>query len=225
MQSAKKISVEVKRTVGLDYLESLPDGCGAGGKKHPLVIFLHGAGERGCDLEKVKVHGIPKLIEEKSALLSGYEFVGVSPQCPEDMWWPLMGDEMDALIRYCIDELPVDTGRIYMTGLSMGGFGTWHFARRRPHLLAAIAPICGGTKADGELSAIKHIPAWVFHGAKDDVVALAESACAVAKLNELGANVKFTVYPEANHDSWTETYNNPAFYEWMFAQHNELFEF
>jgi predicted peptidase len=92
-------------------------------------------------------------------------------------------------------------------------------------MLAAIAPICGGTKADDGLRDIKDVPIWVFHGAKDGVVPISESAGAVAKLNEIGAYVKFTVYPEADHDSWTETYENPAFYKWMFAQRNDSFGF
>jgi len=225
LQTEKKISVEIKRTVELNYLENLPKDYDAK-KKYPLVIFLHGAGERGNNVKKVKVHGIPKLIDKKSALLQKYEFIAISPQCPDIYSWSAIPETVENLIKDCIENLSVDTSRIYLTGLSMGGFGSWNLACRNPHAFAAVAPICGGLWGSDsiDLRAIKHLPMWVFHGAKDTVVPLSASADPVADLYELGANVRFTVYPELEHDSWTVTYDSPVFYKWLFSQKNDNFK-
>jgi predicted peptidase len=228
LQTAKKISVEIKRTIELNYLEDLPKGYDAkNGKKYPLLVFLHGMGERGNKVSKIKVHGIPKIIENKSAVLQKYEFIAISPQCPDGYNWSSIPEAVENLIRDCIDTLSVDTSRIYLTGLSMGGFGTWTLACRNPYAFAAAAPICGGLRGEEseDLSAIAHLPMWVFHGAKDAAVPLSASADPVAKLYELGSDVRFTVYPEVEHDSWTETYENPHFYKWLFSQKNEAFKF
>jgi len=230
LQTAKKFSVEIRRTIELNYLENLPKGYDAkSDKKYPLVIFLHGAGERGNDVEKLKAHGIPLLIKYDAAVLQNYKFIAVSPQCPDGYSWSFVPEAVEKLIKGCIENLSVDTSRIYLTGLSMGGGGSWTLACRNPRAFAAVAPICGGLwggdESDQNLGAIAHLPMWVFHGAKDSVVPLAASAEPVAQLNEIGANVKFTVYPELEHDSWTETYENPNFYKWLFSQKNENFEF
>jgi predicted peptidase len=129
----------------------------------PLVMFLHGAGERGDDLELVKVHGPPKLIKQGKE----FPFIVISPQCPKDKWWEPV--ELTALLDDVIKKHKVDQDRIYITGLSMGGFGTWRLAAFIPKRIAAIAPICGGGDAIS-VRAIKHIPTWAFHGAKDEVV-------------------------------------------------------
>ena len=227
IQTSQKISIEIKHTIELGYLENLPkDYDGKSGKKYPLVIFLHGMGERGNDLKKLTVHGIPKLIEEKHAILDNYEFIAVSPQCPDGYMWTMLDEALMNLVKHCIENLSVDTSRIYLTGLSMGGFGSWHLAYKNPHVFVAVAPICGGLRGDEseDLSVIRHLPLWVFHGAKDTVVPLLTSAEPVAKLNELGADVKFTVYPDLEHDSWTVTYENPNFYKWLFSQKNDAFK-
>ena len=176
----------------------------------PLLLFLHGAGERGDNLELVKVHGPPKLIHQGKQ----FPFIVVSPQCPKNQWWDTL--ILDALLNEMADKHRVDMDRVYVTGLSMGGFGTWSIAARFPHRFAAIAPICGG----GETFWTKrfpHLPVWAFHGAKDEAVPLRRSQELVDSLNKRRANVKFTVYPEAAHDSWTETYDNPELYTWLLA--------
>lgn len=178
----------------------------------PLLLFLHGAGERGDNLELVKKHGPPKLIDAGQE----FPFVVVSPQCPAGRWWAPL--ELGTLIDEIVENYKVDEDRIYVTGLSMGGFGTWALAIDQPARLAAIAPICGG----GEplmlrLLPIK-VPAWVFHGAKDTTVPVERSQQMVEALKQAGSSVKFTVYPEAGHDSWTETYANPELYRWLLEQ-------
>jgi predicted peptidase len=172
------------------------------------MLFLHGAGERGEDLEKVKVHGPPKLIEQGK----DFPFIVISPQCPEDQWWSIT--DLDVLLDEIIGEYKVDTDRIYVTGLSMGGFATWDLAIKYPNRFAAIAPVCGGGNSR-LVSTLKELPVWVFHGAKDNVVPLKSSQEMVDALEKADGEVKFTIYPEATHDSWTETYNNPELYEWF----------
>lgn len=224
-QTNEQVQKEVVKTISLSYLKHMPKNYDpASPKKYPLVIFLHGAGERGNDIEKVKIHGIPKLVEEAGSVLKGYEFIAISPQCPERSWWTAQDEEFDLLLESCIENLNADTSRIYLTGLSMGGYGTWHNALRHPHAFAAIAPICGGVESIEALENLVHLPTWVFHGAMDSTVPLKQSADAVAQLNNLGGNVKFTVYPELNHNSWTVTYENPYFYKWLFEQVNPQFE-
>jgi predicted esterase len=185
-----------------------PDYAADPARKWPLLLFLHGAGERGDDLEKVKVHGPPRLIAEGQH----FPFIVVSPQCPEGEWW--LPAQLIDLVEDICSHYRVDPDRIYLTGLSMGGYGTWATAIEYPDRFAAIAPICGGGDPE-KADRIRHIPAWVFHGAKDPVVPLAQSEAMVRALEQLGAEVRFTVYPEATHDSWTETYANPELYEWL----------
>ncbi len=207
-QSAAKLSTNIK--VEMDYLLYLPQDY----EKQdawPLLLFLHGAGERGTDLNLVKVHGPPMLVEEGKQ----FPFIVVSPQCPKEKWW--QPNELLALIDDVAKSHKVDQDRIYVTGLSMGGFGTWALAAYAPHRLAAIAPICGG----GETYRTRlypHLPTWVFHGGKDGAVPIARSQAMVDALKKAGGDVQFTIYPEAGHNSWTETYNNPKLYEWFLAQ-------
>ncbi|OGU76747.1 MAG: phospholipase [Ignavibacteria bacterium RBG_16_34_14] len=201
---------EITQTVQVDYLLYLPKDYNSS-KKFPLLLFLHGSGERGKDLEKVKVHGPPKLI----ASGKDFPFIVVSPQCPENQWWSIA--DLDVLLNEIVENYNVDPHRIYVTGLSMGGFGTWELAIKYPDRFAAIAPICGGGNSH-LVSVLKDLPVWVFHGAKDNVVPLSSAQEMVDVLEKAGGNVKFTIYPEAGHDSWTETYNNPELYEWFIKQ-------
>jgi predicted peptidase len=177
----------------------------------PLMLFLHGAGERGDDLELVKKHGPPKLIE------AGKDFplIVVSPQCPQERWWEPV--ELATLLDEIVEKHKVDKDRIYVTGLSMGGFGTWSLAAYQPGRFAAIVPICGGGEPLVTML-FAHVPAWVFHGAKDPVVPLERSEKMVEAMKKFGGNLKFTVYPEAGHDAWTETYANPQLYQWLLQQ-------
>jgi len=206
-QTGQILQKEITKTVQIGYLFYLPENYNSS-EKFPLVLFLHGAGERGADLEKVKVHGPPKLIENGK----NFPFIVVSPQCPENQWWSL--EVLDALLNDITDNYNVDENRIYVTGLSMGGFGTWDLSIKYPNRFAAIAPICGG--GNSRLAGVlKDLPVWVFHGAKDNVVPLKSSQDMVDELEKANGNVKFTIYPEAGHDSWTETYDNPELYEWI----------
>jgi predicted peptidase len=203
-----------KATIDLNfnYLLYLPDDYDSS-KKFPLVVFLHGAGERGNKLELVKRHGPPKLIQEGSK----FPFILVAPQCPEGRRWTHFLLELSLLIDDIQSNYSVDENRIYLTGLSMGGQGTWALAIYNPDKFAAIAPICGWTDTF-EACKLKELPIWVFHGEKDKVVTLDNSEKMVEAIKSCGSTkIKFTIYPEIGHDSWTETYNNPEFYEWLLS--------
>lgn len=179
----------------------------------PLIVFLHGSGERGNELNQVKVHGPWNFLQAHQE----YRFILLAPQCQNgEVWDPY---KLDALLNDIVANHPVDPSRIYLTGLSMGGFGTWDWAMLRPDRFAALAPICGASNLH-RLSAqkVKDIPIWVFHGALDASVPYELSARVVRELEMMGANVNFTVYPLAGHDSWTETYLNKELYDWFLQQ-------
>ncbi|WP_138497136.1 prolyl oligopeptidase family serine peptidase [Nostoc sp. PA-18-2419] len=203
--------LEVTSTQSYNYLLFLPDRNGLLQPLLPTILFLHGSGERGSNLDEVKNHGVAKIVEEQP----DFPFIVISPQCPRGQNWSVK--RLSLLLDEVIASYPVDLDRIYLTGLSMGGYGTWHLAAVQPQIFAAIAPICGGGKLT-QAPNLKNLPVWVFHGAKDDIVPLSESEIMVSALQACGGNVKFTVYPEAEHDSWTQTYHNPELYQW-FLQH------
>ena len=178
----------------------------------PLILFLHGRGERGADLGMLKRHGLPRRLETHAL-----PCLALSPQCPGDSWWPYELDALDALLDDALARYEVDERRVYLTGLSMGGYGAWHWAVRRPERFAALAPVCGGgdpTRA----CALKNMPVWAFHGAEDKVVPLEHSEEMVAAVNACGGNARLTVYPGVGHDSWTRTFENAELYGWLFEQ-------
>ncbi|MCX7797642.1 MAG: prolyl oligopeptidase family serine peptidase [Melioribacter sp.] len=206
-QQKCNLTKEIRKTVNINYLIYFPKDYDQKDKV-PLLLFLHGAGERGNDLNLVKKHGPPKLIEEGK----DFPFIVVSPQCPLNKRWET--DDLIALLDYLIENHKVDKNKIYVTGLSMGGNGTWRLAAKIPDRLAAVIPICGWGDLF-EVCMIGKLPVWTFHGAKDNVVPLKATEELVEKLKACGGNVKFTIYEDAGHDSWTETYNNPEIYEWL----------
>ena len=213
-QSAE-VASDAGGTTTLSYLIALPPAAQAKpADGWPLVFFLHGAGERGDNLAVLKKHGPPKLIGSNKAL---DQAIVVSPQCPKGRVWDLVALK-DLIDKVCASQ-PVDKNRIYLTGLSMGGFGTWGLLAKHPDLAAAAVPICGGGDPT-KVSAYKTVPIWVFHGAKDPAVPLAKSEAMVDALRKAGATPepKFTIYPDEAHESWTPAYNDPALWTWLFAQ-------
>ncbi|RMF77513.1 MAG: phospholipase [Planctomycetota bacterium] len=202
----------ITRTVAARYWLYLPPEYDSQpGRRWPLVLFLHGAGERGDDLERVKIHGPAKRI----AAGEDFPFILVAPQCPAEQWWDT--DTLIGLLDDVTARLRVDSDRVYVTGLSMGGFGTWDLATRQPERFAAIAPICGGGRR-AQAARLVNVPIWAFHGALDEVVPVEQSKRMVDAVNAAGGHATLTIYPDAHHDSWTRTYDNPAFYEWLLAQ-------
>jgi len=200
-------------------------------RTYPLVVFLHGAGERGTDNEKQLAHGVGQFATEENR--QKYPCFLVAPQCPPGQRWVEVDWSADShtqpdepsgaarlvmvLIDRMIESLPVDPDRVYITGLSMGGFGVWDLMARRPNLFAAAAVVCGGA-AESTAATIKHVPVWVFHGALDPAVKPARSRNMVTALERAGGRPRYTEYPDVGHHSWGRAYNDPELYEWLFGQ-------
>jgi len=202
----------ITKTLSCRYLLFLPEGYGQQKQQWPLILFLHGAGERGSDINKVREYGLPKVLEVRK----DFPFIVVSPQCPEGDWWQNKSDVLINLLDEIENRYAVDKEQVYLTGLSMGGYGTWYLACEYPGRFAAIAPICGGSETLLAFR-LKDVPVWAFHGAKDDVVPLEKSQSMVDAINACRGDVKFTIYPQAGHDSWTETYANEELYKWFLS--------
>jgi predicted peptidase len=197
--------------------------------KYPLVIFLHGSGERGDDNEAQLKWGVLNFASDQNMKM--HPSIIIAPQCPKNMSWSNFSKEdmslqpsptapmklLMELINEAILKLPVDTNRIYITGLSMGGFGTYDAITRYPELFAAAVPVCGGgdvTKAPS----IAHIPIWIFHGALDGTVSPILSQNMVEALTKAGAHPGYTQYPETGHFSWIAAYSDTMLMEWLFSQ-------
>ena len=216
-QVSQSTTVKVKgdegdRDVTLRYWLYLPaDYETKATDKWPLVLFLHGAGERGEDIEKVKIHGPPKLVSQGKQ----FPFVLVSPQVPTGGRWnaPELGKLLDELTN----TYRIDQQRLYVTGLSMGGSGTWSLVSAFPDRFAAAMPMCGR----GDLEAAEKLaktPIWVLVGAKDREQTVQNCQDMATALAKAGCKGRLTVYFELLHDCWTVTYNNPETYEWLLSQ-------
>jgi predicted peptidase len=211
-QHAYSFQKRVTQTVGARFLVYMPkDFRSQKDKRWPLIIFLHGSGERGDDVSRVAVNGPPKLASQGR----DFPFIIVSPQAPENGAWST--DVLNALLDEVLARLPVDTERVYLTGLSMGGYGTWSWALDAPGRFAAIAPVSGIGDSD-RACLLKNMPIWAFHGGKDPYVPLTSEEEMIKSVNDCGGSAKFTVYPDAGHDVWTRTYDDPALYSW-FLEH------
>lgn len=211
------------QTVKVEYLLYLPDTYGQDPQqKWPLILFLHGSGEHGKDLELLRVCEFPKLLDQQT----DFPFIVVSPLLPLEANWA-WSDRIDVL-AFLIDQIQaayaVDATRIYVTGLSAGGFGTWEFALRYPKRFAAIVPIAGGYRYKSDLIPenlcdLKDVSVWVFHGAQDNIVLPSQAEIMVDTLQTCGGKVRYTLYPEANHeDTWRFAYTDPKLYEWLLEQ-------
>jgi predicted peptidase len=182
-------------------------------EKKPLIIFLHGSGEKGTDIEKVKVHGPFKYL--KSNELDAYV---LAPQCPENEYWD--SEVLYQLILKIQKENNIDPNRIYLTGLSMGGWGAWNLAFSHPEMFAALVPIAGFVDRVPmiENCKIATIPIRIFHGLVDDVVDVNYSIAIYKKLKPCNSTIELTIFDDAGHDSWTRVYDNKEIYDWMFQQ-------
>ena len=200
-------------------------------KKYPLVLFLHGAGERGTDNRKQLIHGIAdfssaEALEKRPCFL-------VAPQCPSGKRWvevdwsskshkmPAKPSDAMRLTMELLDalekEFSIDKSRVYVTGLSMGGYGTWDAIQRYPKRFAAAIPICGGGDASN-VEMVANKPIWVFHGDKDNAVPVSRSRDMVEALKKAGGKVRYTEYKNVGHNSWAATYRDPKVHEWLFEQ-------
>lgn len=187
-----------------------------GDKDYPLILFLHGAGERGTDGKKQAMVGLGKAIKDKK---EKFPFIVVFPQA-QKTWQAGSPDGKRAL--GILDEVQkdykVDPKRIYLTGLSMGGYGTWSMAAAMPSRWAAIVPVCGGgNPANAEK--IKDIPCWCFHGDADTVVNVQKSRDMIEALKKASAEPHYTEYPGVGHNSWDRAYGTAKLYDWLLMQH------
>ena len=206
----KKKSLDQKS--GLKYLIYFPDNYYSTYEEYPLVLFLHGAGERGNDLNLVKKHGIPKRIHDGAK----FPFITVAPQCPDGIWWSNMKTLgfLEKIILELISDLRIAKNKIYGTGMSMGGYGILDLASTYPNLFTALIPICGGTILN-KLHKLSKIPVWIFHGEDDDVIPVESSTLIYKYLKKNNKDTLITIYNNVAHDSWTETYDNEKIYDWM----------
>lgn len=208
-RARKLVSTVTSRT---SYLTFVPKSYSAKGPGVPLILFLHGSGERGTDLEKVKAWGPPANAEKDA----DFPFMVVSPQLADGEAWHALA--LKGLLDQVMAKYNVDRQRVYLTGLSLGGYGAWDLASRYPHYFAAVAPICGGGIARA-VQSMRDVPTWVFHGKKDDAVPEEESARMVEALKAAGGNVRYTVLPEGGHvDAWVHAYNESGLYAWFLEQ-------
>lgn len=188
-------------------------------EKAPLIVFLHGAGERGnggSDLERVKVHGLPKYIAE------GREFPAVilCPQCPENMVWNNIVVSLKKLIDQVIADYNTDPHRVSITGISMGGYGSWEMGITYPDFFSAIAPVCGGGFYWRGGNLVK-MPVWAFHGDKDDMVPVENSLSMVNSVNGAGGNARLTVFHNVGHGSWDDAYLHTDVIDWLISQRRD----
>ncbi len=214
---------DLTRTTVVSYLLYLPQNYGVDpAQQWPLILYLHGSDVWGTDPDDLIASGLPQHL---TATLD-FPAIVLAPQAPENaVWW---GAELD-LVRLLLDQVQtayaIDPKRIYLTGPSMGGFGVWALALQQPQRFAAIMPIVGGWNSENDsiprnICAIKTVPVWVIHGAQDDIVPPRKAELLVNALQKCGGQVRFTLYPDADHrTSFERAYNDPEVYAWLFAQH------
>lgn len=210
-QQQTKQHIRVVRKTTINYLSWLPAGYKKEkAKKYPLLIFLHGSGERGDNLDLVKRNGPPSFLDQRS----DFPFITISPQCPENKRWDT--ENLQAMLQILLKKYRIDQDRIYLTGLSMGGFGTWAWACSYPDQFAAIVPVCGGGDVQFAKN-LKNTPVWAFHGDADPVVPVNRTIDMVAAVNAAGGKARITVYPGVGHDSWIKAYQEPELYNWLLS--------
>jgi len=216
-QPGKQVEQELKvADHAIRYLLYLPKEYDSNGRKWPLMLFLHGSGERSGPLSVVKKWGPPRRVDHGD----DFPFLVVSPQCPEKDSWgqPRQEQLLLALLDHLSKTFKVDTDRIYLTGLSMGGYGAWRLAADHPARFAAVVPICGGGKPE-DAAKLKNLPIWVFHGTEDPAVPLKQSSEMVEAIKKAGGTrIRFTTLEGIGHNSWEAAYASPDLYQWLEKQ-------
>ena len=179
----------------------------------PAIVFLHGAGERGFDLDTLCMQGLPKY------LAAGREIpaVVICPQCPEGYVWDNLVFQLDSIVSEAINDYPVDPNKVSLTGLSMGGFGAWGYAITRPRLFSRLAPVCGGGMS-WRAPALRNIPVWAFHGDADTDVPPVYSKLMVDRLNAAGGDAVLTLFPGVGHNAWDPAYLQTDVIRWLLGE-------
>jgi len=209
----KKYKLSNQSGLELEYIVHYPAEY-TGEKQWPLILFLHGACERGSNVDEVKRHGIPKVAEEREL-----PFITISPQCPRPTFWKNQIGALKKVLDEVIGNYNIDKTRIYLTGMSMGGIGTLHMANRYPDLFAAIIPICAAFHPVKDLKKLKSTPIWLFHGMLDRVIPAENSMEIYEYLKPMNREIELTLYDDLDHDSWTRTYDNSEIYQWLLSKH------
>ncbi len=205
-----------KATVKYAHLLYLPKTYASGRDAYPLVIYLHGGSQRGKggpDLNKLKQYGLPRLVDQGRE----FPFIIASPQCPDQRYWS-SENWFEPLYTALTAKYRIDPKRVYLTGISMGGYGTWQTAVAHPTTFAAIVPLCGGCDDSTQVCRLKNVPIWTFHGTADDLVPVDETARLVRRLRACGGNVRFSRLEQEGH-GLQYLYEDPALYEWLLKQH------
>ncbi len=199
---------------GMQYAVRYPDGYRRG-KKYPVLLFLHGSGTRGTEIEKMLEHSF----FQNSAAHLDLGFITVAPLCHKNTWFDL-GETLIAFAKMIYSSPDTDPARLYLTGNSMGGYGAWQLAMAAPELFAAVLPVCGGGMY-WNAGRLVNVPVWAFHGELDRAVLPEESKKMVDAVNRRGGNARLTLYPETAHNCWQYAYTDRRVYLWMMAQRNE----
>jgi len=185
------------------------------GKSPALIIQLHGAGERGDgneDLEKVLKHGFSNIVNDENLK----DCILTMPQCPKNSFWVAQIESLKSFIDKIVDLYSIDKNRIYLCGLSMGGFGTWYTAMAYPDIFAAIAPCCGGGMSWN--AKVLKMPVWAFHGNEDKIVSVNQTLEMVKALKDINPNLKYTIYEGVGHNSWSRAFSEELL-DWLLSQH------
>ena len=199
------------RYKNLGYLLAAHESCLAPGGKYPTVLYLHGAGSRGRDLNVIRTSSFFKNAYEQDPALRI-----VAPQCDRDTWFDLFEQLLD-FAEFIRNDPAVDPDRITLSGVSMGGYAAWQLAMSRPALFAALTPVCGGGMY-WNAPRLKDIPVWAFHGQQDTTVLVTESVHMVDAVNASGGCAKLTIWPDAGHNAWDPAFSDPAYWAWILKQ-------
>lgn len=201
---------EVYQWKGMQYIVRYPNDY-VKGERYPVIVFLHGSGSRGSNIEKVQGNPYFRITDP----FTDFPFITVAPQCSENTWFDMF-ERLEELVKKVVQEPYADPQRIYLMGASMGGYAVWQLAMSMPEYFAAIVPICGGGMY-WNAGRLKTVPVWAFHGEKDNTVFVEESVKMVDGVNRRGGNARLTIYPENAHDAWSDTYGDSNVFDWLLS--------
>lgn len=210
----ENMSMEIMYYENVQYMIDYPQDYKKG-EKRPVILFLHGAGSRGNDMQLLADNPYFKIPHAAA----DFPFVTVAPHCCENTWFDMF-ETLKGLVRKVATESYTDPKRVYLMGASMGGYAAWQLGMSMPESFAAIVPICGGGMY-WSAERLVNVPVWAFHGEKDDVVFVEESIKMTEAVNQWGGQAKLTIYPDNAHDAWSDTYRNGEVFEWMLSHENQ----
>ncbi len=210
MAQVKRVAKTPER---YDYLLYLPKKYETAKRQYPLLIYLHGGSLRGNNLENLKAYGPPQLVDQGR----NFDCIIVSPQCPANKYWST-DNWFEPLYTELTTKYRVDPRRVYLTGISMGGYGTWQTAVAYPDKFAAIVPLCGGCDDSTQICQISQVPVWTFHGTADEAIPVSVTERLVKSLRDCKGNVRFTKLVDKGHGI-EYLYGKKYLYKWLLKQH------